>query len=143
MTEVHGFFGWWKKIQAAKTKPQVADNVALLDDAVRNFQLENYGLTIPVGTTYTLKVKENPTTGYTWNISDETKAAFEKFFTVEKTYVQSKDPDCVGCTGVGGQASFTITAVAPGTATFAMTENRPWEKDQPPVNSRSISITVV
>ena len=53
MTEVHAFFGWWKKTQAPKAKP-VPENFANLNDAVRNFQLENYGLVISVGTTFTL-----------------------------------------------------------------------------------------
>ena len=68
VTEVNGFFGWWfKKKEAAATKLKFDD----LDDATRRFQVENFGISLPVGTTYTFKIRENPTTGFTWNISEE------------------------------------------------------------------------
>ena len=140
VTEVNGFFGWWFKRnkETAATKLKF-DN---LDDATRRFQVENFGVSVPVGTTYTFKIRENPTTGYTWNISEESKANFEEYFSFKKEYERANDKSCVGCTGVGGQAVFTITAVKPGKATFEVGEKRPWETT-PPVDSLSIEITIV
>ena len=86
-------------------------------------------MTIAVGSEYVLKVNENPTTGFTWNVPDQVVAASKDLFTIEKTYTQASTKSCLGCTGVGGFATFKIKAIAPGSATFTINHARPWEKD--------------
>jgi predicted secreted protein len=98
-------------------------------------------VTIPLGHTYSFEYPANPTTGFTWNISDDVKAAFAPYFTVTSTYL-TQPSDCQDCTGSGGVTHFTITAVAPGTALFTATYNRPWEKNIGPIKTVSIEITV-
>ena len=139
-TSANGFFSWWNT--SSKKLAQAKDKAVNLSDSVRSFQMENFGLHIPVGTTYHFKVPENPTTGYTWNIKDEVKEDFEKYFTVTKTFIRSSDEACENCTGAGGMAVFEITAVNPGTANFQIEEKRPWENDIEPMDSRNIQITV-
>ena len=114
-----------------KAAAQLATNEVDLNDPVRSFQAENFGVTIPVGSTYTFKIRENPTTGYNWSVTEESLANSEPYFTVKKVYKQNTEPGKEQYAGVGGQAFFTVTAVAPGSASLDISEARSWEKDMP------------
>jgi len=114
-------------------------NVALLDDKARIYQLENFGLALTVGDVYELRIHENPSTGYSWNLSTESESSFAGIISVDKTYVRDAAPE--GYVGVGGQAVYKITALGAGTASFEINEIRPWEPEFP-VDHVKIPITV-
>jgi inhibitor of cysteine peptidase len=72
------------------------------------------------GENFTLNLKENPTTGYTWelNLSKGLSILNDK-------YIQ--DPTSEGYTGVGGNHSWVIQATIPGSQQVNGIYKRSWE----------------
>ena len=148
ITSVNGFFGWWsrtnkwikkedpKPLQSASTAP---DLVANLDDKTRAFQLENFGLTLQVGDEYEIRVHENPTTGYSWSLSEDSQSSFPGIISVEKEYIRDASED--GYVGVGGQAIYRIKAENEGEAFFEINHIRPWMPEEV-IDHFKIPITV-
>lgn len=62
----------------------------------------------------------NPTTGYSWQVSQS-----EELFKVETVYEEKEHAE--GMVGVGGEESFTLTPIKAGTAEVTLTYARPWE----------------
>ena len=80
---------------------------------------------VALGDTFTLTLRGNPTTGYSW---DAAGIPAEVALT-EKYYDQDKvDPMMVG---VGGSFHFRFKAVKKGEANIRFEYRRPWEKLSP------------
>ena len=109
-------------------------------DVTRRANLENFGITIENGTSYTFDFVENPTTGFSWNVEPASTDA--GIFTVDPKYIQDDSPDCYNCTGVGGRKWITITAVKAGSVDLDVVHMQPWNPDRP-VDSVSIPVTVI
>ncbi len=88
-----------------------------------------------VGETFTLTLKGNPTTGYTWEASEVPS----EVLLTEKHYEQDKtDPAMVG---VGGAFHFHFKAVKKGEANIRLEYRRPWEK-LPAIEVRSYRVRI-
>jgi inhibitor of cysteine peptidase len=70
------------------------------------------------GDTFTVKLDENPTTGYSWNMT-----AGNGLQVVNDRYV----PEATGLIGSGGYHEWTIKAVKAGTYALSGVYRRPWE----------------
>jgi inhibitor of cysteine peptidase len=89
-----------------------------------------------VGSSFTIALDANPTTGYGWSqrINNATIVAF-----VKNTYnAENRDPQVVGG---GGTDTFTFKALARGTTTITLNYARPWESI-PAAQTRTITVTV-
>ncbi|WP_395666337.1 protease inhibitor I42 family protein [Methylocella sp.] len=74
-----------------------------------------------VGERFALRLPENPSTGYGWALETVDPARLE----VEEGPFRAQ----AGRLGAGGEATWTVTARAPGTTTLGLKYWRPWEGD--------------
>ena len=87
-------------------------------------------------TTFTVRLSSNITTGYSWTCAVEPKDIVKL---TGSDYITSAP---AGIVGAGGFSLFNFEAVAPGKANLKFQYARPWEKNIPPVQIRSYSVTV-
>jgi inhibitor of cysteine peptidase len=93
-------------------------------------------ITVDAGKTFTIKLEENPTTGYTWEyeISDENVVALDK-----DDY--SPDDKTGQLTGSGGVKSYIFRALKAGAAEIAFSLMPP-DMDAEPTETIVFKITV-
>lgn len=86
---------------------------------------ENTNITVNAGETFTVKLDENPTTGYQWSyaVSDENVVALSK-----DEYAADRTAGDIE--GAGGQRVLTFKALSKGTAAIDMVYERSWEKNE-------------
>ena len=77
-------------------------------------------ITLPAGTTTAIELRENPTTGYAWNISLSPGLLIEN-----TTYLQ--DNGTANQVGAGGIHRWVVRGVSAGKQTFSAVYKRPWE----------------
>ena len=80
-----------------------------------------------------LSLDSNPTTGYSWTVSQS-----PELFDVSEEYVENAHEK--GMTGVGGQQVFRLSPKSSGTAEVTFVYARPWE--DPEADSTVIAYTV-
>ena len=83
--------------------------------------------------TMTLALDSNPTTGYTWTVTQD-----PELFSVGEEYKENSHEE--GMVGVGGQQIFTLAPKGAGTTDVTFTYARPWE--DPEADSTVVSYTV-
>jgi predicted secreted protein len=77
------------------------------------------------GQNVVIKLKSNKTTGYSWELADPVDTSMLQFVSTEYIVPETK------MVGVGGEETWTFTALKPGEATISFKYIRPWEKDVP------------
>lgn len=94
---------------------------------------------LAVGQTLTIALPSNATTGYRWQVEglDADVLAPGTPFGDEIT-----DPHAPGMVGVGGHSVWTFRAVRAGETTLTFTYSRSWERDTPPAETATYTITV-
>ncbi len=83
--------------------------------------------------TMTLSLDSNPTTGYSWTVSQE-----PELLSITEEYKENAHED--GMVGVGGQQIFTLTPKDAGTTSVTFVYARPWE--DPENTETEVSYTV-
>ncbi|MBA3069025.1 MAG: protease inhibitor I42 family protein [Hyphomonas sp.] len=97
-------------------------------------------VTMKIGETLRIELVSIPTAGYVWNLV-ETPAFMEP--AGEGT--RATDPahqEMAGFTGGNHFLSFDFIPKAAGTGTFKLTEGRPWETDEEPMDRFEVTVTV-
>ena len=95
-------------------------------------------LNLKINDVITIKLESNITTGFKWNISNETDTGIASF--ISSDYKQnSTDKDLAGA---GGYETFTFKAESKGNASIALTYNKPWEEGVAPLKTFKINIIV-
>jgi inhibitor of cysteine peptidase len=90
-----------------------------------------------VGDTVEVQLEGNPTTGYTWEISQVDSKILGL---IGKSYTQTRtDPKVAG---TGGTFIFRIHACDKGTSELHLQYARVWEKGVPPIKTFDATITV-
>ncbi len=90
-------------------------------------------ITVKSGETFTVKLDENPTTGYSWNMT-----VGDGLRIVNDRYVASQ----TGLVGSGGYHIWTIQATKAGTYKVAGVYKRPWEPLTGQEQKYSLSVNV-
>lgn len=80
----------------------------------------NQTITMAKGDTVTIVLRENPTTGYSWNVSATTGLTVK-----DLGHVTDAHPE--GMVGVGGNHTWEVTATGTGSQAFSGVYQRPWE----------------
>ena len=78
------------------------------------------GKEAPKPQTVSITLDSNPTTGFSWQVSQS-----EELFSVETNYVEDKYEE--GMVGVGGKETITLTPLKAGKTEVTLTYARPWE----------------
>jgi len=128
---------WTMKMLPA---PEISNSPAGYDSPVSNylsFNERDNGTTSAVHKTdiITIRLPENPTTGYEWDISRSRGITL-----LEDKYVY---PDPSGkMTSVGGWRHFTLIADTPGPTSFSAINKRSWEPESGNEPSYSLDFVV-
>jgi predicted secreted protein len=91
-----------------------------------------------VGQTIVVKLKGNPTTGYSWAVTNAGGPALAAVGKID--FKSGAKPG--GMVGVGGMFVATFKAVRTGTATIELQYRRPWEKGKAPAETFKADIVV-
>jgi inhibitor of cysteine peptidase len=94
-------------------------------------------ITVNQGDTITLTLESNPTTGYSWQVTETDNGILVQDGDPE--YKQSSSSE--GLVGAGGTETFHFKMIGTGTATLELGYLRPWES-VPPVETFSLQIVV-
>ena len=78
------------------------------------------GKEAPMPQTVSITLDSNPTTGFSWQVTQS-----EELFSVEMEYVE--DDHAEGMIGVGGKETITLTPLKAGKTDVTLTYARPWE----------------
>lgn len=104
----------------AGTTPKGADNSTSPESGLIVGDQGNITtLTLNKGTIFTIRLDENPTTGYSWNAS-----VTSGLTVLNSTYVSGAS----GLMGAGGVREWKIEATTAGAQQFNAVYERPWEK---------------
>ncbi|WGM31642.1 protease inhibitor I42 family protein [Brevundimonas sp. NIBR11] len=95
--------------------------------------------TLAVGQTLTISLPSNATTGYRWQVAGVDGGVLLPGAPFGEEITDAHRP---GMVGVGGQTIWQFQAVRPGTTTLAFTYGRSWERDTPPAETATYTITV-
>ena len=93
-------------------------------------------LSVKSGSLFTITLRCNPTTGYSWKIAKISGASVIK--EVSSVYL----PDNTGLTGSGGRQIWKLKALKCGSASIEFAYQRPWEKDVPPVEKKKYLVKI-
>jgi inhibitor of cysteine peptidase len=91
---------------------------------------------VVVGEEFSLTLASNATTGYHWELAEPLNEAIVKL--VGSQY-QAPNTNLLGA---GGQEVWTFRAVGAGQTTINLKYVRPWEKDMPPAETASYTVSV-
>jgi len=93
-------------------------------------------LDVVVGREFSLTLASNVTTGYQWELAEPLDEAIVKL--VGSRYQAPK----TNLVGAGGQEVWTFRAVGRGQTKIKLKYVRPWEKDTPPAETASYTVSV-
>lgn len=97
-------------------------------------------VTVPMGETLRIELQSVPTAGYVWVIAEQ-----PDFLELVREGGRPTDPahqNLPGFTGGNHYLSFDLKPVAAGTGVIQLTEGRPWETDEPPMDEFTLTVTV-
>jgi len=101
-------------------------------------QDSNSSVEVEKGDTIKVKLESNPTTGYCWNLTDDMDHSIVSLLSSE--YKQSKKAK--NLVGAGGFEYFTFKAESCGSTDIILNYFQPWEEDEEPAETFSLSVTV-
>ena len=128
---------------SVKISAEAADAKADANAASKTYEMtrDDNGKTlkVKVGDVVSVKIRSNPTTGYSWaQIAGKTDEKVLKSNGGE--YKVDEHP--AGMVGVGGSETWTFTALAPGKTDISLGYARPWEKDKEPAQTFKLTVEV-
>jgi inhibitor of cysteine peptidase len=94
-------------------------------------------LNLKVNEVVKVKLESNITTGFRWNLSNETDTNIVSL--VSSDYKENSADKKLGA---GGYETFTFKAKSKGNTTIILTYNKPWEEGVEPLKTFKINIVV-
>lgn len=95
---------------------------------------------LKVGETLRIELVSIPTAGYVWTVVEA-----PAFMEAAGESTRGTDPahqNLPGFTGGNHYLGFDYVAKSAGTGTFKLTEGRPWETEEPPMDTYELTVTV-
>ncbi len=97
-------------------------------------------VTMKTGETLRIELESIPTAGYVWTVAEA--PAFMKQVAEGGRPTDPAHQNLPGYTGGNHYISFDFQPVEAGTGTFKLTEGRPWETDEAPMDTYELTVTV-
>ncbi|MDO9348858.1 MAG: protease inhibitor I42 family protein [Anaerolineales bacterium] len=94
-------------------------------------------VTSNAGETLVIELGANPSTGFSWEVSELDTAILAQVGEFEY-----HGTSIVPMPGSGGTQTLTLKALQPGQTTVTLIYHRSWEKDVPPAEAFTIQVTV-
>ena len=95
-------------------------------------------LNLKVNDIITIKLESNMTTGYKWNLSNDTDSNIITLISSDYKTVNAEET----LIGGGGYETFNFKTKSKGSTAIILTYNRPWEKGKEPAKTYKINIVV-
>lgn len=95
-------------------------------------------INLKIGDDIEIKLESNPTTGYSWFLSDKFDSAIVSV--TGPIYMESKNNKEL--VGAGGYEIFTIKAISKGKTSIILNYKRPWEEEVEPIETFEINISI-
>ena len=92
-----------------------------------------------MGYEFIIRLPSNPTTGYQWETATPLEGGSLKLI---ETHYQQEPVAGEKKVGVGGHRDWTYQGTGPGETKLTFDYRRPWEKDQPPADSKTFTIVI-
>ncbi|BBL69336.1 hypothetical protein MchiMG62_25170 [Methanoculleus chikugoensis] len=105
--------------QPEEGTPTATPTPAATGEYVFNETNNNETVTLPAGSEIAIRLDENPTTGFSWNVTSSAGLEY-----VNDTYI-APETELVGA---GGVHVWQYLAAEPGAAEFTAIYKRPWEE---------------
>lgn len=109
--------------------------------AANEAQLPQEAVTLKVGEKKILLLPGNPTTGYLWTLAEplpENAPVSVKLALESPAEPKDKAPLC----GAPLNTQMTLEGLRQGNCTIVLSYARPWEKDRPAAQTRTLAVTV-
>lgn len=111
-------------------------------DTARVFRDPSSPIAVQVGSTFTLLLESNASTGYSWTLADSLAPGLLR--QAGHVYEQpesgtTSEPPVVGAPG---HERWTFQALGAGTTTIRLAYARPWERDAPPADTARFTVTI-
>ncbi len=90
------------------------------------------------GQTVVITLESNPTTGYSWQMAPSDDGVLVQAGEAEF----EENPRGKDMVGVGGAETLRFEAKESGQTTLELVYRRPWEKDEKPIETFSVQVTV-
>ena len=90
-------------------------------------------ITVPAGVSFTINVKANPTTGYTWEVGFD-----QSLLKLVRRYT----PSGTGMIGAGGVESFEFEGMRAGETEVYLNYKRSFEPNNPALETKNFKVTV-
>ena len=87
---------------------------------------------------FSIKIKSNPSTGYSWWVKEPKDEAVVKF----KGRKEDEEDEESPMFGAPSFEIFSFKALKPGETVIRLHYRRPWEKDVPPIKKHNVYVTV-
>ena len=97
-------------------------------------------VSMKTGETLRIELESIPTAGYVWSVAEA--PAFMKQVAEGGRPTNPAYQNLPGYTGGNHYISFDFQPVEAGTGTFKLTEGRPWETDEEPMDTFELTVTV-
>ena len=91
---------------------------------------------VEVGQEFVIALESSPTTGYRWQFIDPLDAEI-----LESVRSEYKGPED-GRIGAGGEEVLTFRAISHGETRISLGYERHWERDVPPLKTRTFDVVV-
>jgi predicted secreted protein len=103
-----------------------------------------WNISAKMGSTFTIKIRGNPTTGYSWFLENRTNLNTSLIQALNLSEHGSADyvtdPSEPGMVGVGGYYYFRFSALAAGDAQLVFVHKRPWETS--PLKTVTVNVSI-
>lgn len=93
-------------------------------------------IVVAAGETFTIRLSANPSTGYAWQQTGTPDTAVVRHR--ETSYIAPSSTRL----GAAGVEVWTFEAVGRGTTTITLAYRRSWERNRPPLEQRTFTVTV-
>lgn len=127
------FFGF---VFDANGEFQRAEPVGFTTEYTPGSASSNKSATVRVGTSFSLLLPANPTTGYGWTLASSGKS--QTLQPLGHQYHPASTP----ALGAGGEEHWSFRANTPGQSVLNFSYQRPWEKNLPPAKTLVVTVRV-
>jgi len=91
---------------------------------------------------FAIKIKSNPTTGYSWAVQEITPGDLVKFKRVKTEEPGDLEGSQPPLLGAPTYEILTFDALKPGRAEIRLQYRRPWEKDVAPIKTHKVFVSI-
>lgn len=103
---------------------------------------EETAVTVNGAGEFAIKIKSNPTTGYSWAVQEITPGDLVTFKRVKTEEPGDREGSQETLLGAPTYEILTFDALKPGKAEIQLKYRRPWEKDVAPIKTHKVFVTI-